>query len=405
MPMKTLAAVGLTIAIALTGTVPTSAQMKSSTFNILMLTDLSSVYSETSGPGDVEFAKMAVEDFGGKVNGVPIKVIVVDNKLDPALSVNKAREIIDSQGVNLITDVSSSAAAIAVAKLANERHILTTFVSPGTMALSNEACGKYTWHYGYDTSAMSVPVKQMTKEGTKKWYFIAADFAFGKSLLDSFSKAVKQNGGEIVGVDMVPFPNDDFSNYLLKAQAAGAQAIGILESGQDLRNAVKQAREFGLMDAGIKIVPGQLNLSDVKALGPDTWAGVNAALIWYWDLDDETRKFAKRFHEKLNFYPGDIHAGNYSAVYQVLKTVQELGTDDPDKVTKVLEGRRFSDMFAKDALMRKSDHLVVKRTFVGQVKPASGVKNDSDFFDITGSVPGDEAYYPETDSTCKHDWE
>ncbi|RUZ57394.1 ABC transporter substrate-binding protein, partial [Mesorhizobium sp. M7A.F.Ca.CA.004.05.2.1] len=173
MPMKTLAAVGLTIAIALTGTVPTSAQMKSSTFNILMLTDLSSVYSETSGPGDVEFAKMAVEDFGGKVNGVPIKVIVVDNKLDPALSVNKAREIIDSQGVNLITDVSSSAAAIAVAKLANERHILTTFVSPGTMALSNEACGKYTWHYGYDTSAMSVPVKQMTKEGTKRGDFIA----------------------------------------------------------------------------------------------------------------------------------------------------------------------------------------------------------------------------------------
>lgn len=404
MHIKSLAAAGLLAAATAAGIIPASAQMKSKQFNILMLTDLSSVYSETSGPGDVEFAKMAVDDFGGKVNGVPINVIVVDNKLDPALSVNKAREIIDSQGVNLITDVSSSAAAIAIAKLANERHILTTFVSPGTTALTNEACGKYTWHYGYDTSAMSAPVKKMTQDGTKKWYFITADFAFGKSLLDSFSKAVKDNGGEVVGVDMVPFPNDDFSSYLLKAQAAGAEAIGILESGQDLRNAVKQAREFGLMDAGIKIVPGQLNLSDVKALGPDTWAGVNAALIWYWDLDDETRKFAKRFHDKLNFYPGDIHAGNYSAVYQVLKTVQELGTDDPDKVTEALEGRRFSDMFTKDALMRKRDHLVVKRTFIGQVKPASEVKNDSDFFNIVGSVPGDEAYYPEAESTCKHDW-
>lgn len=401
---KQLATVCLTAAFALTGAASADAQMKKDKFNILMLTDLSSVYSETSGPGDVEFAKMAVADFGGKVNGVPINVIVVDNKLDPALSVNKAREIIDSQGVSLITDVSSSAAAIAIAKLANERHILTTFVSPGTMALTNEACGKYTWHYGYDTSAMSVPVKQLTQSGTKKWYFIAADFAFGKSLLDSFSKAVKASGGEVVGIDMVPFPNDDFSSYLLKAQAAGAQAVGILESGQDLRNAVKQAREFGLMDAGIKIVPGQLNLSDVKALGPDTWAGVNAALIWYWNMDDDTRKFAERFHKDLNFYPGDIHAGNYSAVYQVLKTVQELGTDDPDKVTQALEGRRFSDMFAKDALMRKSDHLVVKRTFVGEVKPASDVKQDGDYFNIIGSVPGEEAYYPETESTCKHDW-
>lgn len=401
---KRLVEVCLASAFIVGSMLPASAQMKKDKFNILMLTDLSSVYSETSGPGDVEFVKMAVQDFGGKVNGVPINVIVVDNKLDPALSVNKAREIIDTQGVSLITDVSSSAAAIAIAKLANERHILTTFVSPGTMALSNEACGKYTWHYGYDTSAMSVPVKQMTQAGTKKWYFIAADFAFGKSLLDSFTAAVKEYGGQVVGQDLVPFPNDDFSSYLLKAQAAGAQAVGILESGQDLRNAVKQAREFGLMDAGIKIVPGQLNLSDVKALGPDVWAGVNAALIWYWNLDDETRKFSERFHKDLNFYPGDIHAGNYSAVYQVLKVVQELGTDDPDKVTLAMEGRHFSDMFSKDALMRKRDHVVVKRTFVGQVKPASEVKQDGDYFKIIGSVPGDEAYYPEAQSTCKHDW-
>jgi branched-chain amino acid transport system substrate-binding protein len=380
------------------------AEMKKEKFNILMLTDLSSVYSETSGPGDVEFAKMAVADFGGKVNGVPINVIVVDNKLDPALSVNKAREIIDTQGVSLITDVSSSAAAIAIAKLANERHILTTFVSPGTTALTNDACGKYTWHYGYDTTAMSIPARKLTQDGVKKWYFIAANFAFGKSLLESFSKVVKENGGEVVGVDLVPFPTDDFSSYLLKAQAAGTQAIGVLESGEDLRNAVKQASEFGLIDAGIKIVPGQLNLSDVKATGPGVWAGVNAALIWYWNMDDETRKFAERFHKDVGFYPGDIHAGNYSAVLQVLKTVQELGTDDPDKVTEAMEGKTFSDMFAHDALMRKRDHLVVKRTYLGVVKPASEVKQDSDFFKIVASVPGENAYYPETESTCKHDW-
>ncbi|MDR3493216.1 MAG: ABC transporter substrate-binding protein [Ancalomicrobiaceae bacterium] len=383
---------------------PAAAQMKKSSFNILMLTDLSSVYSETSGPGDVEFVKMAVSDFGGKINGVPINVIVVDNKLDPALSVNKAREIIDTQGVSLMTDVSSSAAAIAIAKLANERHILTTFVSPGTTALTNEACSKYTWHYGYDTTAMSAPATKLTQEGTKKWYFIAADFAFGKSLLDSFTKAVKANGGQVLGYDLVPFPSDDFSSYLLKAQAAGAQAIGILESGQDLRNAVKQANEFGLVDAGIKIVPGQINLSDVKAIGPDAWKGVTAALIWYWNMDDESRKYTARFTKDLKFYPGDIHAGNYSAVYQVLKTVQEIGTDDPDKVTEAMEGKHFTDMFARNAVMRKRDHLVVKDTLIGQVKPSSEIKQESDFFKIIGTVPGDQAYYPESESTCKHDW-
>jgi branched-chain amino acid transport system substrate-binding protein len=403
MSRKWLAAGCLSLACTMIAA-PATAQMKKDKFNILMLTDLSSVYSETSGPGDVEFAKMAVEDFGGKVNGVPINVIVVDNKLDPALSVNKARELIDTQGISLITDVSSSAAAIAIAKLANERHILTTFVSPGTTALTNEVCSKYTWHYGYDTTAMSVPAKKLTQEGTKKWYFIVADFAFGKSLLDSFSKVVKANGGEILGADLVPFPSDDFSSYLLKARAAGAQAIGILESGQDLRNAVKQAHEFGLVEAGIKIVPGQINLSDVKAVGPEPWSGVTAALIWYWNMDAESRKFTDRFTKRLNFHPGDIHAGNYSAVYQVLKVVQELGTDDPDKVTEAMEGRRFTDMFGRNAVMRKRDHLVVKDTFIGRVKPAAEIKQESDFFEIIGSVPGDQAYYPESESTCKHDW-
>jgi branched-chain amino acid transport system substrate-binding protein len=380
------------------------AAMTGDKFNILMLTDLSSVYSETSGPGDVVAVKMAVEDFGGKINGVPINVIVVDNKLDPALSVNKAREIIDSQGVNLITDVSSSSAAIAIAKLANEKKILTTFVSPGTTALTNEVCGQYTWHYAYDTSAVAVPAKKVTLDGAKKWYFITADFAFGHSLYDSFSRVVKANGGEVVGNDMVPFPSDDFSSYLLKAQAAGAQAIGILESGQDLRNAVKQANEFGLVQAGIKIVPGQLNLSDLKALGAEPWAGVTAGLIWYWNMDEETRKFSERFHKLAGFYPGDIHAGNYSAVYEILKTVQELGTDDPVKVTAALEGTHFSDMFARDAVWRKKDHLVTHRFYVGQVKQPTEIKQDSDYFKIIETVPGDVAYYPESESTCKHDW-
>ena len=159
---------------------PASAQMSGKKFTILVITDLSTVFSDTSGKGSVDGVNMAVEDFGGSVNGVPIKVIVLDNKLDVALTVNKTRELIDTEGVNLITDVTSSAAAIAVAKLANERKITTTFVSPGTTALTNEACSKYTWHYAWDTTAMATAAGEVTTQGFKKWYFITADYAFGQ---------------------------------------------------------------------------------------------------------------------------------------------------------------------------------------------------------------------------------
>lgn len=381
-----------------------AAEMKGKSFNILVLTDLSSVYSDTSGPGSVEGVKMAVEDFGGKVNGVPIKVTVVDNKLDAALSVNKTRELIDREGINLITDVTSSAAAIAIAKLANEKKILTTFVSPGTTALTNENCGKYTWHYAYDTSAMAIPAKKVAEAGAKKWYFITADYAFGHSLLAEFTKAVKAAGGSVVGSDLVPFPSDDFSSYLLKAQAAGAQAIGILESGQDLRNAVKQANEFGLIKSGIKIVPGQLNLSDMKALGPKPWAGIYAGDMWYWNMDEQARTWGLRFHKRAGFWPGGIHAGNYSAVTQILKTVQKLGTDDPDKIVAALEGVKFNDMFARDATWRKKDHLVQHEMYVVQVKDPSDIKEDGDYFRVANRVPADEAFPPASTSTCKHNW-
>ncbi len=310
-----------------------NAQMSGKKFTILVITDLSTVFSDTSGKGSVDGVHMAVDDFGGSVNGVPIDVVVLDNKLDVALTVNKTRELIDTTGVNLITDVTSSAAAIAVAKLANERKITTTFVSPGTTVLTNEACSKYTWHYAWDTTAMATAAGKVTEQGFKKWYFITADYAFGHSLLEQFQRTVKAKGGTVLGNDMVPFPNDDFSSYLLKAQAAGAQGIGILESGQDLRNAVKQAREFGLLgDGKIEIVPGQMNFSDVRATGLETWTGITAGEIWYWNYDKETRAWADRFKKRTGVLPSSLHAGNYSAVTQVLNAVKKIGTDDPDKL-------------------------------------------------------------------------
>lgn len=385
---------------------PADAQMKSKQFTILVITDLSTVFSDTSGKGSVDGVNMAVQDFGGSVNGVPIKVIVLDNKLDVALTVNKTRELIDTEGVNLITDVTSSAAAIAVAKLANERKITTTFVSPGTTALTNEACSKYTWHYAWDTTAMATAAGKVTEQGFKKWYFITADYAFGHSLLEQFQKQVKAKGGTVLGNDMVPFPNDDFSSYLLKAQAAGATGIGVLESGQDLRNAVKQAREFGLLGNGkVQIVPGQLNFSDVRATGLQTFTGITAGEIWYWNYDKQTRDWTERFKKRTGAIPGSLHAGNYSAVTQILNTVKKIGTDDPDKIAAALEGTSFNDFFARNATWRKKDHTVIHDMYVIKVKKPEEVKKGSeDYYDVIATIPGKDVFIPEAESTCKHDW-
>jgi branched-chain amino acid transport system substrate-binding protein len=380
------------------------AQMTGKQFTILVVTDLSSVYSDTSGKGSVEAVKMAAEDFGGSVNGVPIKVIVLDNKLDVALTIDKTRQLIDTEGVNLITDVTSSAAAIAVAKLANERKITTTFVSPGTTALTNDACSKYTWHYAWDTTAMAAAASQVTEAGAKKWYFITADFAFGHSLLDEFKKKVLAAGGQVLGNDMVPFPNDDFSSYLLKAQAAGAQAIGVLNSGQDLRNAVKQAGEFGLLSGKVQVVPGQMNLSDVRATGIDAWSGVTAGEIWYWNYDQQTRDWAARYKKRMGTLPGSLQAGNYSAVTQILNTVKRIGTDNPDKIADALEGTKFSDFFARNATWRKQDHLVTHDMYVIKVKTADQVKEPEDYYTVVATIPGTEAFTPAEQSTCKHTW-
>lgn len=393
-------------AAALGGAASAQAQMTGKAFTILVITDLSTVYSDTSGNGSVNAAKMAISDFGGSVNGVPIKLIVLDNKLDVGITVNKTRQLIETQGVNMITDVTGSAAAIEVAKLAKKYKVTTTFVSPGTTALTNEFCTKYAWHYAWDTYALAnLAATKVTKLGARRWYFITADYAFGHSLLEQFSRAAKAAGGTVVGNDMVPFPNDDFSSFLLKAQAAHADAIGLLESGQDLRNAVKQAGEFGLMSGSVRLVPGQMNLTDVAALGISAWSGAILADPWYWNYDDRTRDWTSRYRKLYGSAPGSLHAGNYSAVTQVLNAVKKTGSDDPDKIAAALEGTTFDDFFARNATLRKADHIVVHDMYLEQVKKAKEVKTPDDVFTVLATVSGKDAFMPASESTCKHDWQ
>lgn len=383
---------------------PARAQMSGKAFTILVVTDLSSIYAGNTGPGTVAAVKMAIKDFGPTVNGVPIRTIILDDKLNPTLTVNKTRELIQTEHVNMITDVPSSACAIEVAKLANEYKVTTTFVSPGTTELTNSMCSRYTWAYAWDTYALAkVGGGKITELGAKRWYFIAADYVFGHDLYNQYKKAVTAAGGTVTGVSFAPFPNSDFSSYLLKAKANTPDAIGLLESGQDLVNVMKQAREFGLTGK-VKLVPGQINLSDVRDAGVQAFEGVTAADIWYWDMDARARAWADRFYAVTKFRPGSLHAGNYSAVSQILHTVKRIGTDDPDKICAALEGTSFDDMFARHATWRTEDHTVVHDLLIEDVRNANAIKTPEAYFRVLQMVPGKEAFMPLSEVTCKHSW-
>ncbi|MGH7101933.1 MAG: ABC transporter substrate-binding protein [Acetobacteraceae bacterium] len=394
----------MALAVAALGASPAHAQMSGKYFTILIVTDMSSIYAGNSGPGTVAAVKMAIKDFGGTVNGVPIRLLVLDNKLNPTLTLNKTRQLIQQDHVNLITDVTSSAAAIEVAKLASEYKVTTTFVSPGSTVLTNSMCSRYTWHYAWDTYALAeIAGGAITKLGAKRWYFIAADYAYGHDLYNQFKKAVTDAGGTVTGVSFAPFPNSDFSTYLLKAKSTRPDAIGLLESGQDVVNAMKQAREFGLAGK-VRLVPGQINLSDVRDAGVEAYQGVTAADIWYWNMDPRARAWADRFKAVTGYRPGSLHAANYSAVTQILDTVKRIGTDNPDKIADALEGHSFDDMFARHATWRAKDHSVIHDLILEAVKKPDQIKIPEDYFKVIRIVPGKDAFMPLSENTCKHDW-
>jgi len=382
-----------------------SAAMSRNKVTLLIVSDLSGVFADISGLRTVEAVKMAIEDFGGKVNGTPINLLTVDHKNDVGIASSKTRELIETEGVDAIFDVTNSAAAIAVSDIAKRYKVTTVFVTPATTALTNDKCNKYSWHYSYDTYSLGkVAASKITQLGAKRWYTITADYAFGHSFYENYKRNIEAAGGKIIGNDMVPFPNEDFSTYLLKAKAANPDAIAFLNSGQDTINAMKQANEFGLRGGKIRIVPALVYLSDVHALGADSWAGSTISTPWYWNMDAQAREWADRFHKRTGRRPTAHNAGNYSAVTQILKTMTKINSDDGDAIAVALEDSTFQDFFARNAKWRKHDHRVLKDTYLAEIKPAKDLKEPEDYFRIVSTTPGEEAFMPLSESKCKHDW-
>ncbi|GLH81297.1 ABC transporter permease [Bradyrhizobium sp. SSBR45G] len=362
--------------------------------------DMSSLYADITGPGSETAAKMAVEDFGGEVLGRKIEVLAADHLNKADLSANIARDMLDNQGVEMIWDVAASATALAAGEIAKARNKIIIFNGPGSVRLSNEACGPYTVHYVFDTFAQAnVTGLAAVKSGLDSWFFLTADYAFGQDLEKDTTNVVVKSGGKVLGSVRHPLNTSDFSSFLLQAQSSKAKVIGLANAGGDTINAIKQAAEFGLTKGGQKLSPLLAFVSDIDSVGLETAQGLLVAEAFYWDLNDDTRAFTKRFMERTKRVPTSAQAGVYSSVTHYLKAVKAAGTTDPDAVMKLMRATPINDMFAKGGRIR-DDGRMVHDMYLFEVKKPSESKGKSDDYKLLATVPGNEAFQSLELSRC-----
>ena len=316
--------------------------------------DMSGLYADITGAGSETAAKMAAEDFGGEVLGRKIEIIAADHLNKADLSANIARDMLDNQGVEMIFDVAASATALAAGEIAKARNKIMMFNGPGSIRLSNEACGPYTVHYVFDTFAQAnVTGLAAVKQGLDTWFFITVDYAFGQDLEKDTVNVVNKTGGKVLGNVRHPLNTSDFSSYLLQAQASKAKVIGLANAGGDTINTIKQAAEFGVMKAGQKLSPLLVFVTDIDSVGLETAQGLLLSEAFYWDLNDETRAFSKRFMDRVGRVPSAAQAGVYSSVTHYLKAVKAAGTTDSAAVMKIMKDTPINDMFAKNGRIRE----------------------------------------------------
>ncbi len=364
-----------------------------------VLTDMSGLYSDLGGKGSAIAAQMAIDDFGGKVLGAPIQVISADHQNKADVGAGKAREWFDAEKVDMITDLLNSGVGIAAAKVAEQKKRITMNVGAASTRLTNEDCNPYSIHYAYDTWALANGTgRAIVKQGGDSWFFLTADYAFGHSLEKDTADVVKANGGKVLGQVRHPLNASDFSSFLLQAQSSKAKIVGLANAGGDTINSIKAANEFGITKnqslAGLLVF-----ITDVHSLGLPTAQGMLFTEGFYWDLNDETRKFGKRFFDKAKKMPSMIHAGVYSATLSYLKAVQAAGTDDADAVMAKLKSTPINDVFAKNGTIR-ADGRMVHEMYLVQVKKPAESKYPWDYYHIKATIPAEEAFQPLSKSTC-----
>lgn len=392
-------ACAITTAESIGAATPAAAQISDDVVKIGFITDISGPYSVIDGIAGVEAVKMAIADFGGTVNGKKIEFVYADHQNKPDVAATKAREWFDTEKVDMLLGGSNSGAGLAMARVAADKKKVYINIGAATARLTNEECTPYTVHYSYDTVALAKGTGgAVLRQGGKSCFFITADYVFGTSLEADTSGVVKASGGTVLGSSKHPISAQDFSSNLLQAQASKAQILGLANAGSDLVNTIKAANEFGITPT-MKVAAFLMYLSDVNSLGLKTTQGIFLTDAWYWDTNDETRAWAKRYFEKVKKMPNSGHAADYSATMTYLAAVKATGTDNADKVMAHLKANTINDMFAKGAVIRP-DGRMVHDLYLAQVKTPAESKAPWDYLKLVEKIPGDQAFTTKAESKC-----
>lgn len=369
-----------------------------------LLNDQSGVYKDLSGPNSKVAIEMAIADYkakyGDKAVAKTIEIVTADHQNKPDIANTKAQEMYDRQNADIILDVPTSSAALAVATQAKAKKKLFINVTAATTALTGKSCNKYTFHWAYDTYMLANGTGAATVgQGGKTWSIVYPDYAFGQDMTKSFTAAVKGAGGTVQQTIATPFPNDNFATFITKAGSTNPKVVGIMAAGGDLINFVKQYNQAGMRDKATLAV-GLMFITDIHSLGVDQFSGTTFTDAWYWNFDAQNKAWADKFKAKTNTRPSFAHAGNYSAALQYLEAVQRAGTDSADAVVKELEGKQLNDVFLHNGTVRAADHRVLHDAYLAKVKTKAEVGEDWDYEKILTTIPADKAFGP-VSADCK----
>ncbi len=365
-----------------------------------VLTDMSSLYADVTGPGSLAAVQMAVEDFGGTVLGKPIEVISADHQNKPDIGSTLARKWYDEEGVDVIADVPTSSVALAVEDVTREKHKIALMSAPASSDITGKNCSPYTAQWTFDTYSLAhVTDGAVVKSGGDTWYFVTADYAFGHALQRDTASVVEAAGGRVLGSVDVPLNTQDFSSYLLQAQASKAKIIGLANAGGDTINSIKQGAEFGVVEGGQRFAALLMFITDVHSIGLKTAQGLQLTTAFYWDQNEASRAWSKRFLARVGHMPTMVQAGDYSAVQHYLKAVKALGSKDPDKVMAKMRETPIDDFMTKNGRLRL-DGRVLRDMYLYEVKKPSESTGPWDYFKLVQAVPAVEAYRPLEQGGC-----
>ncbi len=388
------------LAALLAAAAPARAQVSGDAVKIGVLTDMSSLYADIGGPGSVAAARMAIADFGGAVDGKKIELVSADHQNKPDVGSAIANQWFDTEGVDAIVDVPTSSVALAIQEIVRKKNKVFLISGAASSDLTGKACAPTSIHWTYDTVALANGTGgAVVKAGGTTWFFITADYAFGHALQRDTTRVVEAAGGKVLGSVNVPLNNADFSSFLLQAQASKAKIVGLANAGGDTINSIKQAAEFGIVAGGQKLAGLLVFISDVHSLGLQTAQGLELTEAFYWDQNDQTRAWSKRFFDQTGREPTMVQAGVYGAIIHYLNAIKATGSDDGPTVVKQMRATPVNDFMTRNGKIRE-DGTLVRDMYLFEVKKPAESKGPWDYYKQIAVIPGAEAFKLPGPSQC-----